>query len=248
MSASDTFAPCDLVVFAAHPDDAELCCGGLLAKTAKRGRRAAVVDLTRGELGSLGTPEDRAREAAAAAEVLGLAERRNLGLPDGAVRDTDENRRLVVAAIRELRPRVVVCPPAVDHHPDHMGVAELVRQSFYLCGIRNFLPELPPWKPKALLHHFGTRPMQPQLVVDVSDVIDVKMRAVRCYESQFAARQSGDFALRIASGSFLESIEATLKYYGSLIGVAYGEPFTSELPLPVTDLAGLFEIEPWKDR
>ena len=79
---------------------------------------------------------------------------------------------LVVAAIRELRPRVVVCPPAVDHHPDHMGVAELVRQSFYLCGIRNFLPELPPWKPKALLHHFGTRPMQPQLVVDVSDVIE----------------------------------------------------------------------------
>ena len=241
-------APCELVVFSAHPDDAELCAGGLLAKTGRQGRRAAVVDLTRGELGSLGTAETRSREAAAAAEILGLAERRNLDLPDGGIRDTEENRRLVVRAIRELRPRVVVCPPVVDHHPDHMGVAELVRQSFYLSRIGKYLPELPPWRPKALLHHFGSRVMQPQIVVDVTEVFETKMRAVRCYESQFAAGQSGEFALRIASGRFLESIEATLKYYGSLIGVAYGEPFTSELPLPVVDLVGLFEIEPWKDR
>lgn len=239
---------CELVVFSAHPDDAELCCGGLLAKTARQGRRAAVVDLTRGELGSLGTPEIRTREAEAAAQVLGLAHRANLGLPDGAIRDTDANRALVVRAIRELRPYVVVCPPTLDHHPDHMGVAELVRQSFYLCGIRNYLPELPPCKPKVLLHHFGSRAMQPQIVVDVSDVFETRMRAVRCYESQFAASQPADFPVRIASGRFLESIEATLKYYGSLIGVAYGEPYLSELPLPVTDLVSLFEIEPWKDR
>ena len=129
-----------------------------------------------------------------------------------------------------------------------MGVAELVRQSFYLCGIRKYLPELPPWKPKALLQHFGSRLIQPQIVVDISDVFETKMRAVRCYESQFTASQGEGFPLRIASGRFLESIEATLKYYGSLIGVAYGEPFTSELPLPVVDLVGLFEIEPWKDR
>ena len=240
--------PCDLLVFAAHPDDAELCCGGLLARTAAQGRRAAVVDLTRGELGSLGTPEIRASEAAQAARVLGLAERRNLGLPDGGVRDTDDNRRLVVAAIRELLPAVVVCPPAVDHHPDHMGVAELVRQSFYLCGIRKFAPELPPWKPKALLHHFGSRPMRPDLVVDISAQFDTRMSAVRCYESQFGGAQPEGFSLRISSRRFLASIEATLAYYGSLIGVAYGEPYTSELPLPVGDLVGLFEIEPWKDR
>lgn len=239
---------CDLVVFSAHPDDAELCCGGLLAKAARQGRRAAVVDLTRGELGSLGTPEIRTREAEAAAKVLGLAHRRNLGLPDGSIRDTDDNRRLIVQAIRELRPGVVVCPPLLDHHPDHMGVAELVRQSFYLCGIRKYLPELAPWKPKALLHHFSSRVIPPQIVVDVTDVFETRMQAVRCYESQFAASQPKDLALRIAASGFLESIEATLKYYGSLIGVAYGEPYTSEPPLPVTDLLGLFEIEPWKDR
>ncbi len=240
--------PCDVLVFAAHPDDAELCCGGLLAKTARQGRRAAVVDLTRGELGSLGTPEIRAREAAAAADVLGLAERRNLELPDGAIRDTDDYRGLIVRAVRELRPRVVICPPLLDHHPDHMGVSQLVRQSFYLCGIGKYLPELAPWKPKALLYHFSSRVIPPQLVVDITAVFEQRMEAVRCYQSQFAAGQPKDFPLRIAAAGFLESIEATLKYYGSLIGVAYGEPYTSELPLPVDDLAGLFETEPWKDR
>ncbi len=150
--------------------------------------------------------------------------------------------------MRELQPQVVIAPPLNDHHPDHMAVGELVRQSFYLCGIRKYAPELPPHRPKALLHHMGTRPMNPQLVVDISDVIEDRMRAVRCYESQFGAPQDGEFAVRIASANFLESIEATLKYFGSLIGVAYGEPYTSELPLPVSDPVGLFDVEPWKDR
>ncbi|MBI1355617.1 MAG: bacillithiol biosynthesis deacetylase BshB1 [Acidobacteria bacterium] len=239
---------CDLVVFAAHPDDAELCCGGTLALSAAQGRRVAVVDLTRGELGSLGDADTRAREAAAAAEVLGLHRRLNLGLPDGAVRDTDANRARVVAVLRELRPQVVIAPPFEDHHPDHMGTADLVRQSFYLSSIRKFQPELPPWKPRTLLHHWGSRTFSPQLVVDVSSVFEKRMQAVRCYESQFGARQESEFALRISSQNFLASIEATLKYFGSLIGVAYGEPYRSELPLPAGDLVGLFGVEPWKDR
>ena len=224
--------PSDLVVFAAHPDDAELCCNGLLLNTVRNGRTAAVVDLTRGELGSLGTPERRA----------------NLGIPDGRVRDTDENRTAIVRAIRQLRPQLVIAPALDDHHPDHMGTANLVRQSFYLCGIKNYLPELPPHHPRALLHHMGTRPMNPQIVVDISEVIQQRMDAVRCYKSQFATPQNKDFPIRIASEKFLESIKAALKYFGSLIGVAYGEPYTSELPIPATDLVSLFEIEPWKDR
>jgi len=247
MRPSDA-APSDLVVFAAHPDDAELCCGGLLLNTARSGRTTAVVDLTRGELGSLGTPELRAREAEAAARALGLTHRINLGIPDGHVRDTDDNRIAIVRTIRQLRPQLVIAPPLDDHHPDHMGTADLVRQSFYLCGIKNYLPELPPHRPRALLHHMGTRPMNPEIVVDISEVIQQRMDAVRCYKSQFGAPQSKDFPVRIASEKFLESIEATLKYFGSLIGVAYGEPYTSELPIPATDLVGLFEIEPWKDR
>lgn len=240
--------PCELVVFAAHPDDAELCCGGLLLTTAKRGRTTAVIDATRGELGSLGTPELRATEAAAAASALKLTHRANLGLADGHVRDTDENRLLVVRAIRELQPQLVIAPPMEDHHPDHMGLADLVRQSFYLCGLKNYLPEVPPHRPRALLHHMGSRPLDPQVVVDISDVIEERMAAVRCYQSQFGQPQGGEFPVRIASERFLESIEATLKYFGSLIGVAYGEPYTSALPLPATDLVGLFDIEPWKDH
>lgn len=241
-------APSDLVVFAAHPDDAELCCGGLLLNTARSGRTAAVVDLTRGELGSLGTPERRAKEAEAAANALGLTQRINLGIPDGHVRDTDDNRKAVVRAVRQLRPQLIIAPPLDDHHPDHMGTAELLRQSFYLCGIRNYLPELPPHRPRALLHHMGTRPMNPQVVVDISEVIQERMAAVRCYKSQFGSPQSKDFPVRIASEKFLESIEATLKYFGSLIGVAFGEPYSSELPIPTADLVGLFDIEPWKDH
>lgn len=241
-------APSDLVVFAAHPDDAELCCGGLLLNTVRSGRAAAVVDLTRGELGSLGTPERRAKEAEAAADVLGLTQRINLGMPDGHIRDTDDHRKAIVRAIRQLRPQLVVAPPLDDHHPDHMGTAQLLRQSFYLCGIKNYLPELPPHRPRALLHHMGTRPMNPQVVVDISEVIQQRMDAIRCYKSQFGAQQDKNFPVRIASGKFLESIEATLKYFGSLIGVAYGEPYTSELPIPTVDLVGLFDIEPWKDR
>lgn len=239
---------CELVVFAAHPDDAELCCGGLLLNSVRNGRTTAIVDLTQGELGSLGTTKTRAKEAEAAAQALHLRRRINLGIPDGYVRDTDENRLKIVRVIRELRPQLVIAPPLEDHHPDHMGTAELVRQSFYLCGIKKYAPELPPHRPRALLHHMGTRPINPQVVIDISEVIEQRMAAVRCYKSQFGKPQTSDFPVRIASEKFLESIEATLKYFGSLIGVAYGEPYTSELPLPTTDLVGLFDIEPWKDR
>lgn len=246
MSTDD--AACDLLVFGAHPDDAELCTGGLLAKTAAQGRRTAVVDLTRGELGSLGTPEIRAKEAGAAAKVLGLSRRIQLGLPDSGVEDTIENRRAIVRIVRELRPQVVVGPPVEDHHPDHVATAHLLRNSFYLCGIRKFEPELPAHRPGALLHHFSSRAMTPDLIVDVSEVLEQRMEAVRCYQSQFGARQEEGSTLRIASKDFMSSIEATLKYFGSLIGKPYGEPFTTAGPLPVEDVVGLFGHEPWKDR
>ncbi len=235
-------APFDLAVFSAHPDDAELCCGGLLLLAAEQGRRTAVIDLTRGELGSLGTPEVREREAAEAAQVLRLTKRCNLGFRDGHVRDTDENREQIVRVVRELRPTLVIGPPREDHHPDHMAVAELLRQSFYLCSIRKYLPELPPWRPKALLHHMGTRHGTPKFVVDISSVIDRRMDAVRCYRSQFDSPQT-DFPVRIASKRFLDSIQSNLGHYGSLIGVAYGEPYDTEVPLAVRDLVSLFPIE-----
>ncbi len=254
---------CDLLIFAAHPDDAELCCGGLLLVSADRGWKTGVVDASRGELGSLGTPEIRVREAEDAARVLGLTVRRNLGLPDGRLEDRDEYRREIVRVVRELRPRLIVAPPSIDHHPDHEAVAELVRQSFYLCGVRKYLSELPPWRPRGLLHYLGSRGGRPQVVVDVTDVIDRRAEAIRCYRSQFDNRDEstklnpdpGASAvseevsnLRIAVPYFMEAIVGHLRHYGSLIGVPYGEGYTCESPLPVTDLVNLFEREPWRNR
>lgn len=239
---------CELLVITAHPDDAELCTGGLLLTAAAHGWRTAVADLTRGELGSLGTPEIRAAEANAAAEILEVSRRLNLELPDGGVRDTDDARKRIVRLVRELRPRIVVTHSLEDHHPDHMGAAQLVKQSFYLCGIRKYLPELPPWRPRGLLYAFSSRMARPDIVVDISGVIERRMEAVLCYRSQFEAPPESGFAVRIASNLFLESHRASLKHWGSLIGAAYGEPYVSEAPIAVSDPTFLFGSEPWKSR
>ena len=248
MTADRSANDCELLVIAAHPDDAELCTGGLLLTAAAHGWKTAVADLTRGELGSLGTPEIRAAEADAAAGVLGLSRRLNLGFPDGAVRDTDDARRKIVRLVRQVRPRIVVTHSLEDHHPDHMGAAQLVKQSFYLCGIRKYLPELPPWRPHGLLYALGSRMARPDIVIDISGVIERRMEAVLCYRSQFDGKPQPGFALRIASNLFLESHRASLKHWGSLIGAPYGEPYVSETPIAVADPTFLFGSEPWKNR
>jgi bacillithiol biosynthesis deacetylase BshB1 len=244
-ASKDAASVVDLVVFAAHPDDAELSTGGLLLVAASRGWRTGIVDLTRGELGTLGTPEIRAREAEAAARVLGLSVRRNLGLPDGRLHDCDEFRLEIVRAVRELRPRLVIAPPRQDHHPDHMAAAELVRQSFYLTGIAKYCPELPPWRPRGLFHYAGGNAIAPTLVVDVSAVIEKRREAIRCYASQFQSLPAGA-PPRIAAPFFLDSVDGHLRHFGSRIGVPFGEGYVSDTPLPVADPVGLFTRQPWQ--
>lgn len=237
--------PSDLVVFAAHPDDAELNCGGLLLVSRARGWRTAVVEMTRGELGTRGTPEIRKRECEAAAKVLGLTARLNLGLPDGGVRDTDEARRAVVRTIRSLRPRVVVAPPIRDdHHPDHLGTGELLQRSFYLTGVSKFVPELPPHKPRALVHYAGSRVERPTIIVDISSVVEGRREAILCHASQVGPPVPGEPETRIGHPEFLLAIEARLRRFGWMIGVRYGEAYTLETPLPAADLVGLFDPAP----
>jgi len=247
MTAVGRLEPCDLVVFAPHPDDAELTCGGLLLVARKKGWRTAVIEMTRGEMGTRGSPEIRERECRAAAEVLKLTCRMNLGLPDCGVRDSDEARRAVVRAIRETKPRIVVAPPERDdHHPDHTGTGELVRKGFYLSGIRRYLPEAAPHRPRALVHYMGSRAERPALVVDVSDVIEERRKAVLCHASQVGPRAAGEAATRLSHPDFLEHVDGRLRHYGWMIGVRHGEAFTLDTPIPVSDLVGLFEIEPWR--
>ena len=238
--------PCDLVVFVAHPDDAELTCGGTLLVARNRGWKTAVVEMTRGELGTRGTVEIRARECEDAAKVLGLTYRGNLGLPDGGVRDTDEARRGVVRMLRAMRPRLVLAPPIwSDHHPDHLATGELLKRSLYLSGIGKLVPELPPYRPRALLHYMGSRVQQPTLIVDVSSVIEERRKAVLCHASQVGPATREEPVTRISHPDFLSAVDARLRHYGWMIGVPYGEAYTTESPIPVGDLVGLFQLDPW---
>jgi len=237
--------PCDIVAITAHPDDMEICCGGTLALAVRQGWKAGAVEMTRGELGTRGTPEIRAKEAEEARRVLGLSCRLNLELPDGHVRDTDEARKLVVRVLRILRPRVVIAPPLRDHHADHIATAEIVSRSLHLSGVAKYLPGLEPWKPHALLHYVGTRPAVPSLIVDVSSVFEVRREAMMCHRSQFFREGSTERATRIAHPDFPRAIEGRLRHFGAMIGAAYGEAYTSEEPIPALDLVALYSRTPW---
>jgi bacillithiol biosynthesis deacetylase BshB1 len=236
---------CDIVAFAAHPDDIELTCGGTLALAGRQGWKAAAVDFTRGELSTRGTVEERSREAQAAAQVLGLTCRLNLELPDGHVRDTDENRKAVVRVLRTLRPTVVIAPPLLDHHPDHMGAAEILHRCFYLCGVEKYAPGEPPWRPHVLLHYLGSGAVKPDIVVDISSVHETRMEAIRCYGSQFYREGASERETRISQPEFLPTVEAVSRHMGHLIGVAFGEGFTVNSPVPAADIVSLYSRAPW---
>lgn len=239
--------PCDIVAFTAHPDDMELTCSGTLAVAARRGWRAGAVDFTRGELGTRGTPEIRAEEAACAARILGLASRVNLALPDGHLRDDDSTRKAVVRLLRRMRPRVVIAPPLEDHHPDHVAVGEVLARSVYLAGVRRYAPgEDPPWRPHVLLHYLGSQAAVPTLVVDTAEVYAIRTRAIACYRSQFFRDGSAEPPTRISHPDFLAAIEARCRYHGALIGAAFGEAYTSHGPVPAGDLVALYSKAPWE--
>lgn len=230
--------PCAIVALAPHPDDAELACGGVLLLARRRGVRAAIVDLTRGERATRGDPARRAREAEEAAAVLGLAERRNLALPDGGIRDDDEGRRRVVDAIRSLQPTLLLAPDAEDLHPDHGEAWRLVRSAFWLARVRGFLPEAPPHRPAGILRYTTHRAFDPDIVVDVTEVFGEKMRAIRAFGSQFGPGEGPP--TRLADPVFLEAWEARHRYFGALVGARFGEPYRRWGALPVRDPLALW--------
>jgi bacillithiol biosynthesis deacetylase BshB1 len=238
--------PCDIVAFTAHPDDMELNCGGTLALSAKQGWKTCAVDFTRGELSTRGNPETRAKEAEAAAKVLGLTRRLNLGLPDGHLHDTDENRKTVVRLLRALRPSVVLAPPLEDHHPDHVAVGTLLSRSYYLAGVARYLPGDEPWRPHGILHYLGSRAAVPAIVVDVTSVYELRQEAIASYRSQFYREGSLERPTRISHPDFLPAIESRARAFGALIGATFGEAFTTEEPVPIQDLVSLYARKPWE--
>lgn len=230
----------DIAAFFAHADDAELTCGGTLALEASRGRRVAIVDLTRGESGSRGTPETRAAEAQAAARILGAEHRESLGLPDSRLVAAPEMRDVVVAAVRRLRPRLVLLPHWEQRHPDHTAASRLVYDAWFVSGLRNYRPELgAAFRPAKLVYVPSvTESVEapPTFVVDVTAAWETKLKALAAYESQF--RPTAADAPNPLDG-FRAAAELSARRAGQRIGVAYGEGFVTREPLQVQDLLAL---------
>lgn len=232
----------DLLAVAAHRDDVELTCGGTLAKAARAGHRVGILDLTQGEMGTRGSAEVRAAEAARAAGVLGAQVRLNAGLPDAHLVNDHATRVQLVELLRRLRPRVVILPYPVGRHPDHRVASEVARDACFLAGLAKYHPtaDLEAHRPFKILYALAYRedPVKPTFVVDISDTFDLKMAALHCYASQFdSATSAGEI---FPTGQDLyELIRVQSAHYGSLIRRPYGEPFFTYETVAVDDVLGL---------
>lgn len=204
----------DLLVVSPHPDDAELGLGGTLARAKGEGKRTGIIDLTRGEAATKGTPEERAIEAANAAKVLGLDVRLNLGWPDSRIMDSEDRRLQLGRILRELQARVVVAPHANDRHPDHVAAAEIVPAAVHLAGLKNSPLSGTPYKPEGLFFYMGNGPFEATLVVDTSDYIEIWEKAVRCYQSQF----TGEAASETVTPDVYRRRRGRAAYWGTFIG------------------------------
>jgi bacillithiol biosynthesis deacetylase BshB1 len=231
----------DALAIFSHPDDAELTAGGTLLKLKHLGYRTGVLDVTRGEMGTRGTVEQRAGEAREAARILGLDARLNLGQPDGHVFVNDEARSALVRVLRRLRPRVLFTSHWDDPHPDHAATARLVRESARLASMRRYDEEagLAQMPMPMIAHAVYSRLVAPSFVVDISDFLEGKMRAIRAHASQFFREGAAEPETRISSRDFLTQLEYRARYYGSLINAAAGEAFYVREALNVEDPVAL---------
>ncbi len=232
----------DLLAIAAHRDDVELTCGGTLARAVRAGHRVGILDLTQGEMGTRGDAATRAAEAECAAQTLGVALRVNAKMPDAHLTNDEASRTQVVEMIRRAKPRVVILPYSVGRHPDHRIAAELGRDACYLAGLAKYAPGKggEAHRPYKLLYALAYRedPVKPTFVVDISDVFEVKMEAIRCYASQFTgAKAAGE--IHPTGQDLYELIRVQSAHYGSLIRRRYGEPFYTAETLEVDDVLKL---------
>jgi bacillithiol biosynthesis deacetylase BshB1 len=238
----------DALAFGAHADDVELSCGGTLIKLAGMGYKTGVVALTRGETGTRGSAEIRAREFAQAAEVMGLAVHKMLDIPDGQVEVTWENKLKIIAEIRAYKPRIIFAPHGIDRHPDHENASQLVRASVYLAGLKKVETVEEAFRPVKVVFCQSRFEFAPSFVVDITDAHPQKMNAIRAYASQFhrpdqpeSTPASGETL--IGRPEFLELIEARDRRYGAQIGVKYGEAFLVREALKVDDPVAFFGPE-----
>ncbi|MDX1582075.1 MAG: bacillithiol biosynthesis deacetylase BshB1 [Thermoanaerobaculia bacterium] len=226
----------DILVFGAHADDVELCCGGTVIRATQSGRRVGIVDLTRGEMGTRGDAETRQKESLASAGVLGVTVRERLDLGDGRLATDESAETEVIRIIRRHRPEVVIAPYPDDRHPDHTRTGRLVTDAWFYAGLVKRETDEPAHRPDAVIYYLQNYVHHPTFVVDITEQWDDRLRAIRCYESQFHDPTSNEPETFISKKSFLDMIEARARHYGALIGRDFGEGFVTKQPPMINDV------------
>lgn len=234
----------DILAIGAHPDDVELGCGGTIAKEIANGKTVGIVDLTQGELGTRGTAETRAEEAANAAKILGVSVRENLGFADGFFVNDKTHQLEIIKMIRKYQPEIVLCNAIDDRHIDHGKGSKLVSDACFLSGLQKIETELDGtpqqhWRPKLVYHYIQWKNIEPDFVVDISDFIEMKEKAVYAYKTQFFDPSSKEPETPISSKNFTDSINYRARDLGRLVGVQHAEGFTSERYVAVENLFDL---------
>jgi bacillithiol biosynthesis deacetylase BshB1 len=231
----------DLLAIAPHPDDVELTCGGTLIKSARLGYRTGILDLTEGEMGSRGTKEIRRREAAAAARLLGVAHRENLGLPDAHLELRMDYKLALARSIRRLRPRTVILPYWEGRHPDHYTASRIGYEGCFLAGLKQLDIEGEPFRPFKILYATTyDRTVRPSFVVDITREFARRHRAILAYQSQFRPKGSERRSkVHLPLDRLVQHVDMTARFYGEMVGVEYAEPFLTKEVMQIEDLADL---------
>lgn len=234
----------DLLVFAVHPDDAELGCSGTILKAIAEGKKVGIVDLTRGELGTRGTAETRDQEAANSAKILGLHIRENLKMKDGFFQNDEVHKLPVIAAIRKYQPEIILCNALDDRHPDHGRASNLIYDAAFLSGLPKIKTEQDgksqsAWRPGLVLNYIQDRYIKPDILIDITPYWEQKLASIRAFESQFYNPDSSEPATYISSPEFLKGVESRAREFGKSIQVTYAEGFTSRKLLGVNSIFNL---------
>lgn len=241
----------DILGIAAHPDDVELSCAGTMLMAKRAGKKTGILDLTRGELSTRGTPELRAKETEEASKILQLDERENLGLADGHIEVTHENMVKLIRHIRHLRPIIMLTPHKYERHPDHEAASELAHQAAFYAGLAKIETtddngkKQEPHRPLLVMHFMQTYTFEPKVIIDISDVFEERMKAMNAYDSQFGRGASGrkleskELDTFLTQKGFYEWIEARARHFGMIIGAEFGEPFWTQEAIGTKDIFSL---------
>jgi bacillithiol biosynthesis deacetylase BshB1 len=223
----------DVLAFGVHPDDVELSCAGVLLVEKKNGKKTGIIDLTAGELGTRGTGKIRKAEAEAAAKILGVDVRENLGMADGFLQNDEAHQRKIITAIRTYQPEIILCNAPEDRHPDHGRSSKLVADAAFLSGLQKIETNIngmaqKAWRPKYVFRYIQDRMLNPDFVIDITDVFEQKIEAIKTFKTQFHNPGTDEPETYISTPDFLDSVIYRHKWFGKMIGVKYAEGFISE--------------------